>query len=273
MVASRGHLNPGDAGVRFDRFAIGLDELVRHVWVVRWDLPAGEVRPQRVLTYPTCNVVLTPEHARLYGPNPALGVQRLEGRSWAVGVLLRPAAARLLTATPPRDLVGRHEDLPQAPHAEIAAAMAHDEAGPDRVATALRRWLAPAAARVDASGRTVNEVCRVAEERDDVVRVSDLADEVGVTTRTLSRLLRERVGVSPKWLIECRRLQRAAVTLHTHPDTDLATLAADLGYADQAHFTRRYREVLRETPDRTRRAGREAQGPQPGSRPGRNAER
>jgi AraC-like DNA-binding protein len=256
MVESRGHLNPGDAAVRFDRFALGLDALVRHVWVVRWDVPAGEVRPQRVLAYPACNAVLTPQDARLYGPNPALGVQRLEGRSWAVGILLRPAAARLLTTTPPRDLVGRHEPLPHAPHAEVVAAMASDDA--ERLSAVLRTWLAPFAARVGAAGLAANEVCRIAEERDDVVRVADLADEVGTTTRSLSRLVRDRVGVSPKWLIECRRLQRAAMSLYARPDTHLAALAGDLGYADQAHFTRRYRQVLGETPDQTRRAGREA---------------
>lgn len=266
-VASRGHLNPGATDVRLDRLVIGLDALVRHVWIARWDVPDGQVRPQRVLTYPTCNVVVTPGEASLYGPDPAVGVERLTGRSWVVGVLLRPAAARLLTDTPPRRLVGGHEPLPHAPQARIVAAVGtgtevHADADA-RVADVLHAWLAPFAERVDAAGHAINDVCRVAEEHEDVVRVTDLAERVGMTTRTLGRLVRDRIGVTPKWLIECRRLQHAATTLYTRPDTDLAALAATLGYADQAHFTRRYRLVLGESPDRTRRAG-TAATPEPG---------
>lgn len=254
MVGSRGHLNPGDPEVRFDRFTLGadLDEVVRHVWVARWDVPDGEVRAQRVLTYPAANAVLQPTGATLHGPHRVLAVQELTGRSWVVGVLLRPAATRLLTTTDPVRLAGRQEPLPGAPAREVAAAVG---GGPDAVGPVLRAWLLPLAGRVDDAGRLANAACRVAEERADVRRVADLADALGTTTRTLSRVVRAHTGLTPKWLLECRRLQVAATTLHAEPGTDLATLAADLGYADQAHFTRRYRQVVGETPDRTRRRG------------------
>lgn len=256
MVESRGHLNPGDPEVRFDRFTLGadLDAVVRHVWVARWDVPPGQVRPQRVLTYPAANAVLGPVGATLHGPERMLSVRELSGRSWVVGVLLRPAASRLLTTTDPVRLVGRRERLAGAPHAQVAAATAR---GTD-VEPLLRAWLEPLTARVDDAGRLANEACRIAEEHADVLRVADLAGELGTTTRTLSRVVREHTGLTPKWLIECRRLQVAATTLHAEPATDLATLAAELGYADQAHFTHRYRRVVGETPDRTRRRARRA---------------
>jgi AraC-like DNA-binding protein len=254
MVSSRGHLNPGSDGVSFDRFAIGLDALVRHVWVVRWDLPDGQRRPQRVLTYPACNVVISSQDAFLYGPDPTISIRELSGRSWVVGILLRPAAGRILTHAPADALVASREPLPDAPHRDVTDVMSTG-AAPADVADILRGWLAPLADQVDESGHAINEICRIAEERDDVVRVAELATLMGMTPRTLSRLTRHQIGVTPKWLIECRRLQRAATTLFTQPDTDLATLARALGYADQAHFTRRYRDVLGETPDQTRRAG------------------
>ena len=259
MVESAGHLNPGDPEVAFSRFRLGtdLDDLVRHVWVARWDVPPGEVRPQRVLTYPSANAVLQPAGATLHGPSRVLATQDLTGRSWVVGVLLRPAAARLLTSTEPVRLVGREEPLPGAPLPAVAAAMGRPAEAPaaaaDReVAALLHGWLAPVAARVDDAGRLANAACRVAEERSDVQRVRDLADLLGTTTRTLSRVVRQHTGLTPKWLIECRRLQAAATRLFADPGADLAALAAELGYADQAHFTRRYRAVVGETPARTR---------------------
>ena len=78
------------------------------------------------------------------------------------------------------------------------------------------------------------------------------AERAGIGVRSLERLVHDRLGVSPKWLIECRRLQWAATTLFAHPETDLSGLAAELGYADYPHFSRRYAEVLGETPQETR---------------------
>ena len=70
VIRSKGHLNPGAAGLAFDRFELGLEALVRHVWVARWSVPAGQACPQRVLTYPAFNIVFTPEAgAMLHGPD------------------------------------------------------------------------------------------------------------------------------------------------------------------------------------------------------------
>ena len=256
MVQSRGHLNPGAPEVALSRFPIGLDDLVRWAWVVRWDVAPGRTSVQRVLQYPAFNLVVDPLGAHLHGPKTVVDVRELAGRSWVAAVLLRPAALPLLSTTPPTELRGAAEPFREAPVATVTAAM-HDSADPDRaVAAVLRDWLAPYAERVEEAGRLVNRACALAEERADVLRADQLADEVGVAPRTLERLVRAHVGLTPLWLIECRRLQYAATTLRRDPGTDLAALAADLGYADQAHLTRRYRAVVGETPGATRRAAR-----------------
>ena len=53
-------------------------------------------------------------------------------------------------------------------------------------------------------------------------------------------------------LIRRRRLQEAAQRLREQPDTELAALAAELGYADQAHLAGDFRTVLGLTPSRYR---------------------
>ena len=175
---------------------------------------------------------------------------------------MRPAAAPFLTDTPPDRLVGSHEPLQGAPVGAVLDVMERAGGRGSAVRAGLRQvldtWLAPAAERVDERGHLVNEACRIAEERADLLRTAELADALGLSERALERLVKAYTGVTPKWLIECRRLQQAATTLFTRPDSDLATLAGKLGYADQAHFTRRYGTVLGETPAQTRRAGRGA---------------
>ncbi|MCW2929086.1 MAG: transcriptional regulator, AraC family, partial [Actinomycetia bacterium] len=240
MPTSRGHLNPGSSGLLFDRFELGagLSDLVRHVWVPRWDIPDGEVRPQRVLTYPAHNAVIMPDRADIYGPDPRVQVQELRGTSWAVGILFRPAAGPLLTTTDPVALVAASEPLPTAPAGSVRQLMAGAGYARAELAQVLRAWLLPVAAGVDDRGRLVNEACRLAEEGPALTRAADLAARLGVTPRSLERLVRAHTGMTPKWLIECRRLQHAATTLFASPETDLSVLAADLGYTDYPHFSR-----------------------------------
>ena len=255
---SRGHLNPGSGGVTFDRFELGPDlaDLVRHVWVPQWAVPDGEVRPQRVLSYPAINAVIEPHATALYGPDSRVQVQELRGTSWAVGVLFRPAAGPLLTSTDPVALVGSSEPLPTAPAGQVGRIMAEHAYVRDEIGRILRDWLLPLAADVDERGRLVNEACRLAEEDPGLTRAADLAARVGLSPRSLERLVRSHIGMTPKWLIECRRLQHAATTLFTSPDTDLSVLAAELEYTDYSHFSRQYQRVIGESPRATRERGR-----------------
>jgi len=251
---SKGHLNPGSPGVELERFDVGpgLAALVRHVWIARWQLPPGEVNRQRVLTYPTFNLVITDDRkAALYGPDPKLQVRALSGEGWAVGVLLRPAAGLLLSPIAPAKLVGGSRPVNDAPIEAVARAMSQPSPV-GRLGAIIALWLGPIARHVDEGGRDVNRVCRLAEEDATIVRVADLARQAGLSPRSLERLVVGHIGVTPKWLIECRRLQEAATTLHAKPETDLTDLALSLGYVDYAHFSRRYKEVIGETPDKTR---------------------
>jgi AraC-like DNA-binding protein len=255
---SKGHLNPGSGGVGFDRFELGADlaELVRHVWIPRWSVPEGEVRPQRVLSYPAINAVIEPAVAALYGPDSRVQVRELRGTSWAVGILFRPAAGPLLTATDPVALVGSSEPLPAAPADLVRRIMAEHAYVRDELERVLRDWLLPLAPDVDERGRLVNEACRLAEEDPGLTRAADLAARLGMSARSLERLVRSHVGMTPKWLIECRRLQHAATTLFTSPGTDLSVLAAELKYTDYSHFSRQYQRVIGESPRATRERGR-----------------
>lgn len=255
MISSTGHLNPGAPDVAFDRFELAADlrELVRHVWVVRWSLPAGLVQPQRVLTYPAFNAVIQPDASGLFGPDSRMTVQELSGTSWVVGVLFRPAAGPVITSTPATALLDGSEPLgPDAPVAAITGIMAAGGVDQAAISAPLESWLRPRAARQDDNAQLVNEAARIAEQDPTLLRAADLAARLGVSPRSLERLTRRYIGMTPKWLIECRRLQQAATTLHADPDVDLTSLAMQLGYADYPHFFRQYERVIGESPNQTR---------------------
>jgi len=81
-----------------------------------------------------------------------------------------------------------------------------------------------------------------------ILRVADVCDASGLDERALQRAFRACVGVSPKWVIQRYRLHEAAAQLRSSAPPELAALAASLGYADQAHFSRDFKRMVGETP-------------------------
>ncbi len=100
---------------------------------------------------------------------------------------------------------------------------------------------------VDAEGELVNRVVAFVEGDREVTRVAQVCAEFDLSERALQRLVRRRLGLTPKWLIQRRRLQEAAERLRGHGPT-LAEVSALLGYADQPHFSRDFTRVTGMTP-------------------------
>lgn len=72
-------------------------------------------------------------------------------------------------------------------------------------------------------------------------RVSDVAAEVGYSTRHLSTLFTREFGVSPKAVARLARFARSRQLLQAAEPPRLAAVAAACGYADQAHLAREWR--------------------------------
>jgi AraC-like DNA-binding protein len=65
-----------------------------------------------------------------------------------------------------------------------------------------------------------------------------LARRHGISARTLQRLFRRYIGVSPKWVLKRYRVHEAAERIAAGEAPDAARLAAELGYFDQSHLIR-----------------------------------
>jgi transcriptional regulator GlxA family with amidase domain len=89
--------------------------------------------------------------------------------------------------------------------------------------------------------------------RAEITQVQQLAAHTGQSVRSLQLLFREYVGASPKWVIRRNRLLDAADRLAQGSAIDLATLAQQLGYYDQAHFTSDFEKLVGKPPAEYRR--------------------
>lgn len=237
-----------------------LDTLVECYWNVRWDLRGLPPREQQVLAHPQLHLVFEQPEARVYGVDRGLFVRRLEGRGQVLGIKFRPGGFRPFWGRPVQELADR-----VLPAAEVFADAAGTEGAGESVAEtdhgilALDRLPAMAAladafllARLPEPDPRVAEVTAMVElaaADHGIVRVEQLAARCEVSVRTLQRLFAEYVGVGPKWVLRRARLQQAAL-LADAGAVDWSLLAAELGYADQAHLTRDFTAVVGRPPTR-----------------------
>ncbi|UOQ58977.1 helix-turn-helix domain-containing protein [Leucobacter rhizosphaerae] len=234
-----------------------LAHAVRWFWIPEWDLPEGAESRQEVLPFPACNVVVEPDGISAVGPTTRSSERVLVGRGWAVGALLLPAAVGAVVPDPASLRDAARPLAEPTLHGVIRSAMGDlRRPGATRRAIAvgaLADWLRELVAVPD-PGSEAALANRLAELLADpaLTRVDQLPDLLHVSIRTLQRIADRSFGLSLHAMIRRRRLQEGAERLREDPALTLAALAADLGYADHAHFTRDFTAQLGVTPSRYR---------------------
>ena len=201
-----------------------------------------------------CLVVISDDYARFYGVVSGLSTTTLAGQGWAVGAMLAPAADYLLAGTVDA-FTDRHVHLAEILGAtaeglveRVRAVMSYDLhdatahwAAMAAVEGALRRFLP-----VDVEGKVVNAIMAEVEDNPDVLRVAQICDRFRLGERSLQRLVRRRLGPTPKWLVQRRRLQETAEQLRDGSSTQVEIASA--GHADQPHLIRDFARVTGITP-------------------------
>lgn len=255
-LPTRGILFPARLPV-FERFPAPPEvaELVSWFWIPRWNIAPGRTSRQHVLAFPASNLVVesaSPEHPRgrvgLSGPTTVRSHRDLSGQGWGVGAHLRPASVPEFTPDPAALQDGyRYIEAPDLLE-RVTAAMATSSAA---AVAAFSEWMADRT--TDDQGRLANAAADLLSHDPTVTGPEDVADRLAISTRTLQRLTARYVGLSPTAMIRRRRLQEAAERVRLDPTIDLATVAAELGYADHAHLTKDFQRVLAMAPSEYRR--------------------
>ena len=256
-VTTSGVLYPAQLPIFHREPATGATSVfVRWFWIPEWDLEPGQVSRQHLIAFPACNFVVEQKMIGISGPTTRASFRDLTGTGWAVGALLRPAAVPAFTS----DVAGLRDSYQRVDYAELGAAVqAAMSSGPahDRhkaAIAAFSKWLANRLGAPSEEGLLANRMVEAAETNRSILTVKDLAAHLHISTRTLQRLARKFVGLSPAALIRRRRIQEVAERLRGDPHLDLTALAIELGYADHSHLTRDCKAVLGFTPSSYRAA-------------------
>ena len=254
----RGVLRPELAAARFQLArtppSAGLAPFVEFYWILRWDLRGQPPHEQTILPHPNVNLAFEASGPAVYGVDRKIFTRRLSGVGKALGIRFRPGGFRPFSSKPIFSLNDRVVPAarlfgPAADQActEVMAAGADDE----MIAAAAGLLRSFDAAEDPAVEQAAGLVKRITEDPG-LQRVAQLAKMSGLSERKLQRLFSDYVGVSPKWVMRRARLHEAALRVDADglASVDWAALAADLGYADQAHLTRDFTATLGVPPTR-----------------------
>jgi len=227
-----------------------LAEILEHCWSVRWDLRGREPHLQHTLSNASVHLVFELGRSRIQGVVTGRFTRLLEGRGQVFGAKFRPAGFHPFLGSSLAALADRTVAVSSVfgPDGEALVEGMLGLERESRMAEVVTAFLLDRLPPPDPTVATVNQVAALIVADREITRVDDLVDRVGMSKRTLQRLFREYVGVSPKWVIQRYRLHEAAERLEDGHDVDLAALALDLGYFDQAHFARDFRAIVGRPP-------------------------
>lgn len=226
--------------------AADLRSTVACVWT-GWLGDDGTPYADRVL--PDGCVDLVWDGSRLFVAGPDTGpvpIERRAGGTFA-GVRFRPGTAPAVLGLPASELLNQRVEVAQVVGDRRIGSLPDRLEGREPAAAAavlegaVRSWTS--GARVP--DRVVQGVVDVLGRRSLPVR--DLAAALGLGDRQLHRRCTVALGYGPKTFERIVRFRRFLTAAAQDP-RPLATLAAEAGYADQAHLTRECRRLAGVTP-------------------------
>lgn len=224
--------------------------LVEHFWYVSWDLRGLPAQQQATLPHPNVHLVVEREQARIYGVHSGRFIRQLEAQDQVFGVKFKAGGFYPFYRQPVAKLGNQSIDVTAcfgsaSEHLALQILAASSFEAMCIVADAfLLGHLPPLDTQV---AHVSSLLARIEQERD-IIAVDDVLAMSGLDKRGLQRLFQKYVGIGPKWVIQRYRLHEAIAQVQAGKALSWASLALELGYFDQAHFVRDFRQLVGMTP-------------------------
>jgi AraC-like DNA-binding protein len=249
----RGVLHVGRAAPdpRLERFEPRdtLCPFVEHYWAVTWEEQPRVTR--ETVPHPSVHMVLEPGRSELHGVYRRRFTRVIAGSGRVLGTKFRPGGFRAFVNESVTQFTGKVVQ----PSRVFGPSIHELEAEATQCAQArdafelVDDFLARLNPTPTAELARVSEIVESIAGDRSITRVEMLAERFDMGLRQLQRIFREYVGVSPKWVIQRHRLIEAAERLKgRNHSIDFAALALDLGYSDQSHFIRDFKNMVGMTP-------------------------
>lgn len=232
---------------------------VEYFWVTRWDLRGQTSHHVELLADPCVNVVFERGSSRIVGVHTRLFRRELAEEGAIRAVKFKAGAAKMwLEVDEVSAFTDRVVAIARRPERWLGAldalvlAAERDDDAVSLIDRALCERVRP-----DANAELATKIMERIEADPTLTSAAAISRAAGLSLRPLQRLFRECVGASPKWVSRRYRLREAAQRIERDESVSLSTLAAELGYADHAHFSRDFKAATGRAPSTFARARRE----------------
>jgi AraC-like DNA-binding protein len=181
------------------------------------------------------------------GPDDKAHLESVPPETTVVGVRFQPGAVALWLGVPTSEISGARIPLDCFPanKAQEWIESVADAREPALIARRLEQCPAKLVTKTDspdASGKLILESIGAAPHPTGPI-TRNLVSALGTSERTLRRNCEEAFGYGPKTLDRVLRMQRFLALARLRRTPNLAALAADARYADQAHLNREARRL------------------------------
>jgi AraC-like DNA-binding protein len=223
---------------------------VEHYWIVSWDLRGQEPYVQETLPYPCIHLVIEKDQSRVYGVETGKFARLLENKGRVFGIKFKPGAFYPFVKSPVSQFTNDSMSFWDAfgvdsKALEEALLSRGDEGEMIELAEKFLRERLP---EQDKNVGVINEIVDCIIAHREITKVDDVVSWLNINKRTLQRLFRQYVGVSPKWVIKRYRLHEVAERLVGGEALDWPRMVLELGYSDQAHFIKDFKAIVGRTP-------------------------
>lgn len=246
------HVTPRDQPFQLARYlpAPDLSFFIEHYWTVAWDLRGQDAHIQETLPYPSVHLVIERGASKVYGVQTGKFTRLLEDQGRVFGIKFKPGGFYPFANVPVSRFTNTTMTLWDALGVESApledAILSRDDEG--AMLALAENFLRERLPEQDTRVTLINDIVEWVSAHREITKVDDIASQFHLNKRAIQRLFRQYVGVSPKWVIQRFRLHEVAERLARGEGVDWPTIVAELGYSDQAHFTKDFKAIVGKTP-------------------------
>lgn len=226
-----------------------LNNVVEQFWFVNWKLKATEVHTQKNLPDPNFHLILDNKKLKLIGPVSKTYSYKMQGTGEIIGVKFVLGALSTLLKLPISQYVDKELNFPQLADFDAESFMsklAHSN-NDEQTIDILQRYMAPFSVKPSQEQTKVRELVTLIKNDLTINKVEHLSEKMNLSVRTIQRYFQRHVGLSPKWLIRKYRLHQV-IALLEQQSVNFLDLVESLGYTDQSHLIRDFKDIIGFTP-------------------------
>jgi len=225
-------------------------DLVEQFWLVDWRLENGKEHIQQNLPDPNFHLVFENGRAKLIGPVSKVYSYKMTAEGQIFAVKFKAGALAELLTEPMTHFVDQEREAAEYFGAEVneLASVLQKPASDGEVVDKIHAFLTPFVRKATTQRQAVEQQLSLIKQNAEITKVEQLAKHANTSVRTLQRNFIKYFGLTPKWLIRKYRLHQALTKLESE-EVDIAEVVESLGYTDQPHLIRDFKEILGVTPN------------------------